>query len=307
MSTKKDLLSITGHVVNIQPFSVNDGEGIRTTVFLGGCPLRCDWCANPETNCSLRRVAYYEKKCIRCGACATACPKGIGINLNTNAARSLCNDCGVCVPVCPTGARDLFVKERSVQDIVKEIERHSIFFRQSGGGITFSGGEPTQQVEFLDALSKILYNKGYSLTIETSAMFTDERIFDVLKRLDLIFVDCKQMDSEKHAHFTGVPNETILENIETIGALNVPVVVRIPLIAGVNADDENIRATAQFVKRNIPVPKMELLPYHRFGESKYEALGLPLPSAEFDRPADENIMRWEDMIRAEGVEVVRFV
>lgn len=295
-----------GNFVNLQSFSVNDGEGIRTTIFFAGCPLRCRWCANPETTYSARRIAWYKERCISCGRCVEACPEQIGIDLNEPGARDRCTECGQCIPVCPTGARELFVKSLTVEEVLQEVEKHSIFYQFSQGGITFSGGEPTFQRELLNELSAELYDRGYSLAIETSACFEDEAVFPILKRMDLIFADLKQMNEEKHRYFTGQSNQVILQNIARMGEMNLPVVLRIPLILGVNGDDENIIAATRFAVKHFKHPKIELLPYHQYGEKKYEVLGIPLPSAEYKRPSAEKLCQLEKLIQAEGVEVVSY-
>lgn len=298
--------SLEGSFLTLQNFSVNDGDGIRTTVFFAGCPLRCEWCANPEGLTSSPKIAYYEELCIQCGACVPVCTEGIGIDLNIDEARLQCNACGECVKHCETGARKPMVYSYTVAEILEKIERQSIFYRYSGGGVTFSGGEATLQVSVLKALVDALYDLGISLSIETSGYFQFETVAEILSKMDLIFIDIKHMDSQIHLAYTGVDNQKILENITKLNTLKIPIVVRIPLIVGVNADIENISQTAKFVKKTIDQPKIELLPYHAFGNEKYKALGMETPSEDFSAPDDKQMKVLENVIRAEGVHIVSY-
>lgn len=298
--------SIYGYFMEPQNFSVNDGNGIRTIIFFAGCPLRCKWCSNPESHTSFKKVAYYEKTCVMCGRCAQICPQGVGINLNTPLEREKCKVCGACVTECPTKSRKNLIYNYSSEEILNIIEKQKIFYRHSGGGVTFSGGEATMQVDILRELVYKLYDSAVDLAIETSGYFDFQDVKDILEKMSLIFIDIKHMDDNKHKFYTGVSNKKILKNICRLNELEVPIVIRIPVIEGFNADVENIRKTAKFVRENIKVPKMELLPYHSYGDSKYEALGLKKPSTQFKTPSENYFKDLHDIIESEGVHVVSY-
>lgn len=290
-----------GYVMQLQPFSVNDGEGIRTTIFMAGCPLRCKWCSNPEGFDQKPKTAFYEKLCIGCGLCTTVCHVHNGINLNDPKQREKCDGCGKCADVCPKNAKKRMVVEKEVSEIVEEVKKHRLFYMQSGGGITFSGGETTMQREFLNELSETLYDMGFHLAMETCGYFDFDALKPVLQRMDLIFMDLKHMDSKKHAYFTGVGNEKILENIKRLKELPAEIVIRIPVIKGVNADVENIAASAEYVHTHLPQAKMELLPYHKFGFGKYEALEMETPDDTFAAPTEKEMEELRKIITDLGV------
>lgn len=232
-----------GYIMQLQDFSVNDGEGIRTNIFMAGCPLRCAWCANPEGQTLQNPLTHYEE----------------------------------------------------VETVIKAIRRQHIFYRNSGGGVTFSGGEPTAQPEFLKELVDALYDEGVSLAIETCGQFEFSVIRPILEKMDLIFMDLKHIDNEKHCMFTGMGNEGILKNIGLTYQLGIPMVIRIPLIKGVNCEEEILRKMYAFLQEHAPKAKLELLSYHTYGEEKYEKLGLKLPSKSFATPSDSEIGLWRIM------------
>ncbi len=297
---------IRGDFMQLQNFSVNDGNGIRTIIFFAGCPLQCQWCSNPESQTNLEKIAYYDKTCIGCGRCVQICPHGVGIYLNHARERNQCKACGLCVNVCPTSSRKNLIFHYTSEEILGIIEKQKIFYRYSGGGVTFSGGEATLQAAMLRELVSKLYDQAIDLALETSGYFNFDEVKDILEKLNLLFVDIKHMDENKHRVYSGIGNERILKNISRLNELKVPVVVRIPVIDGVNSDLENIRSTAKFVKANIATPKVELLPYHSFGDSKYEALGLAKPSRQWKTPSPEYVRELCKIVQNEGVEVVSY-
>lgn len=243
-----------GYIMQLQHFSVNDGEGIRTIVFMAGCPLRCAWCANPEGQEMRNAMTHWEE----------------------------------------------------TEDILAELRHQAIFFRHSGGGVTFSGGEATAQPAFLKEMVDALYDEGFSLAIETCGYFDYEMIVPVLRKMDTIFIDIKHPDPAAHVRFTGVDNALILKNICRASDEGLPLVVRIPTILGVNADDATMTQVFDFFEAEAIRAKLEFLPYHRYGEAKYEQLGLALPDPRFATPSQAQLDHWATMAAARGIDVVSY-
>lgn len=308
-----------GYIMQIQPFSVNDGEGIRTNIFMAGCPLRCRWCSNPEGFERKELIGWYKRRCIGCGACAAVCPEGIGMDMEAPAGSEgavavtgfeKCTSCGACAAVCPEEARTRMVTLMDADDVIREVHKHRLFYSYSGGGVTFSGGEATSQPELLDYLSRELYDSGYSIDLETCGYFDFESVRPSLERMDLIFMDLKHFDTETHRRYTGVGNELILENIARLGTLGGPAlheaVIRIPVIGGVNNSEENIAASAAYVHEVLPGAKMELLPYHSLGRIKYEAIGIPFDQDDLYTPGKEEMKKLRGIAAAQGVEITDF-
>ncbi len=298
---------MNGYFMEPQNFSVNDGDGIRTVIFFAGCPLNCKWCANPESTLDFKRVSFNKKTCIGCGKCTEICPVGVNIDLNSPGQREKCISCRSCMDICPTNSRKKLVRIYSDSEILEIIKSQEIFYRYSNGGVTFSGGEATLQRDMLRILVNSLYDKAVDMALETSGYFDFDEVKDILTKLDLIFVDIKHMDEKKHELYTGKGNKKILENIKKMNELDVPIVVRIPVIDSVNSDEDNIKKTAVFVKENIKNPKIELLPYHNFAEEKYECLGLAKMSDNFKRPSNEFLSHLKMIIKNEGAESVSYI
>lgn len=240
--------------MQLQNFSVNDGEGIRTTVFMAGCPLRCAWCANPEGQTLNNALTHYE----------------------------------------------------DTEDILKVIRRQEIFYRRSGGGVTFSGGEPTAQLEFLKELTDCLYDEGFSLAMETCGLFDMEEVKPVLEKMDMVFIDLKHICPQKHKEYTGIDNVRILENIKKLYLLQIPMVVRIPAVIGVNCEEEQMRGTFTFLSEYASGVDIELLPYHRYGEEKYRELGMHLPKETFGIPTEEEMEKWREWARSYGLRPISY-
>lgn len=279
-----------GLFFDIKRYSINDGPGIRVTVFMKGCPLSCIWCHNPESISPNTQKMYSKSKCIGCGDCVDNCPENAltltseGIITNIDA----CTVCGICADVCPTKAMEITGKMESVDNIVKMIERETVFMDQSEGGVTFSGGEPLRQPQFLIELLDACGKSGIHRTVDTSGYAKTEILLDVAKRTDHFLYDLKMMNSEKHKQFCGVPNELILKNLKILSDTGASINIRIPLIAGVNADEENLEATAAFLATLSGEKKqVNLLPYHNIMTKKYEKLGGKYNQSTLSEPSIE--------------------
>lgn len=275
-----------GHVFNIQHYSVHDGPGIRTIVFLKGCPLRCQWCSNPESQLQHPELGYNPNKCIglnKCLRCAEVCVYG-AIKQDQDEKdkisidRQLCKECLLCTETCPSKALEVFGKKMSVDEIIQAVEKDSAFYARSGGGLTFSGGEPLMQAEFITEVLKVARRRRINTTIETCGHANWSDFAKVCQHLNSLIMDIKCMDSEKHKVFTNVSNELILENFEKVCAEfpKLPILVRTPIVPGFNDTEEDIQAIVDFIDGR-PNVRYELLPYHRLGQQKYNYLGKEYP------------------------------
>lgn len=277
----------TGYVFNIQRYSLHDGPGIRTIVFLKGCPLHCRWCSNPESQQPLPELAYNPGKCIgtdACFLCKSACPHGaIGEGAGGRVAidRDACQKCFGCANVCPSKAMHIFGRLMSVAEVLDTVETDGMFYSRSGGGLTLSGGEPLMQADFAEALVKESRRRRIDATIETTGFAVWADLERVAAYLKTILYDIKSMDAEKHKQFTGVDNELILHNFVRLREAfpQLKIIARTPVVPGFNDTEADIGAIVDFL-RDMPNVEYELLPYHRLGQQKYEYLGRPYPMAD---------------------------
>jgi len=275
-----------GIVTEIQRFSLHDGPGIRTTVFLKGCNLRCFWCHNPETLKPKPELQIFPARCIGCGECFQRCPRGAHLLLDGQRQfrRELCVACGRCAETCYAGALVLVGAYMTVDKVMEEVLRDRPFYETSEGGVTLSGGEPLLQPDFSYALLERCRQEGIGTAIETALNLPWECVDSILPVTDLIMVDIKTMDSAKHRECTGVPNDRILANAERLGQRSQPLIVRTPIVPGVNDTAEHVRAIAEFVSRLPNLICYELLPFHPLAESKYEGLDLEYTARDLQSP-----------------------
>lgn len=256
----------TAVILNIMRFAVHDGPGIRTAVFFKGCPLSCWWCHNPESQSFQPEILYSADRCRFCGSCAAVCPH------HTIVPAADCTHCGACVDSCATEARALAGRSMTVGEILSEIERDTIFFDESGGGVTFTGGEPLAQPAALEALLHACRERRIHTAIETCGAAPRETLLRLCTLADLVLFDVKLTDNVRHREFTGAPNTNILENLAALTRSHRNVMVRMPVVPGVNDRAEDIHGLASLLAR-LQLQNVELMPYHRAGAEKYRRLG----------------------------------
>jgi len=296
-----------GIIFNLQRYSIHDGPGIRTTVFLKGCPLRCLWCQNPESQASQPEIFFDREKCTGCGTCVQACPEG-AIEIKDGKSRTnrqLCKGIGRCAEVCPNEARNLIGRYVTAGEVFKEVKADEIFYLRSGGGVTLSGGEPLAQPEFAIALLKLCKDAGINTALDTSGYARWETLKRVLEYVDLVLYDFKHMDPVEHKKCTGVSNDLILDNARKIHhELSITILVRVPIIPGYNDSVENIEATARFIAKELDKSiKVHLLPYHRLGEVKYERLERPGKPFSTEPPSEERMSELKKIVESFGLTV----
>jgi len=266
---------LQGIVFDVKRFAVHDGPGIRTTVFFKGCPLRCGWCHNPESQGSEPELVVRPSRCQRCASCVRICPERAlsfsdeGISVD----RSRCTRCGTCAGICPSQALEIVGRAVTVGEVMAQIVRDVPFYDESGGGATFSGGEPLWQPDFLAATLRACHERGIHTAVDTCGFAPWETIERVRGATDLFLYDLKLMSSSRHTELTGAPNALILENLEHLSRLGQPLVVRVAIIPGINDSQRELCALGEFVGSLRNPPPVDLLPYHRIGVGKYGRLG----------------------------------
>ncbi len=294
----------TGLIFNIQRYSIHDGPGIRTTVFLKGCPLSCWWCHNPEGQQDGQEIIFWENRCLGCGKCFDHCPSG-AIQIKDKKPvtdKTKCTLCGRCVQVCPAQAREILGIKMTVGEVIKEIEKDSIFYEESGGGVTFSGGEPLRQIEFLNHLLDYCRQRRILIAIDTCGHLSWEFLEKVYPKVDLFLYDLKIMDSKKHQKYTGVTNDIILENLKRLSLKHHNIYIRLPIISGVNDDFQNIRELGRFLS-SLNIVQINLLPYHNIGMDKYHRLNKSCRLSRTKPPSEEVLTKISEVLREYGLKV----
>jgi pyruvate formate lyase activating enzyme len=295
-----------GLITNIQRFSIHDGPGIRSTVFMKGCNLRCFWCHNPEDMRPYQEIQFFPERCIACEACADECPHhahiftGEGVHVYM---RELCTACGTCISQCFANGLVMVGTRVTADQVMAEVMQDVAFYHSSGGGVTLSGGEPLLQLDFACAVLDRCREAGISTAIETAANLAWSRLATILPRLDLVMMDIKHMDSATHQEVTGVPNERILTNAKRLGRQRQPLIVRTPVIPGVNDNVDSIAAIAGFAARLPNLLYYELLPYHPMATSKYSSLDMDYRAAGLKTPTNELMASLASAAEATGITV----
>lgn len=299
---------ITGLIWDTKKYAIHDGPGIRSLVFLKGCPLRCPWCCNPESQGLYPEIIWLAENCIHCNRCVEICPSHAiseEAGQKKRIDRNHCDFCGLCVNHCPNQALNLVGKRMTVDEVLKEVIEDAIFYARSGGGLTLTGGEPTAQPDFAYELLRQykVRERGEHTAIETCGYVDWPTLSHLLEYTDLVLYDIKHMDSGRHFRVTGVGNELILQNARRIAKSRSRLVIRLPLIPGINDTVENIKKTSAFARKLAGVEEIDLLPYHRLGEPKYARLGRDYPFAGIRTLYPSRLAEIRSLIESYGLRV----
>ncbi|GAK86183.1 pyruvate formate-lyase activating enzyme [Vibrio ponticus] len=291
-----------GIVFDIQKFSVNDGPGVRTAVFMKGCQMKCLWCHNPESLSGKKQLAFNAQKCIGCRSCEQVCPNGVhsfneqGLHLVDFDA---CQACGLCVDACMQDALKIYGREMSVDEVFAEVIKDKVYFDKSGGGITLSGGEALKQFEFCLALAKKCKQHGIHVCIETNGASKADHYRDIAPYVDLFLFDYKATGNTLHKQLTGMTRKLVDANLNLLNEIGAQVILRCPIIPGYNLSDQHFAAIAHLGESMANIQKVEVLPYHNFGKGKATEIGREY-SVEAELPEDELVNQWLEKIRSYG-------
>jgi pyruvate formate lyase activating enzyme len=294
-----------GLVSKIQRYSIKDGPGIRTTVFLKGCSMQCEWCCNPELVNPQPEILKDQKACIHCSECFSNCPEdAILEDANEYVInRTLCNACGICVEVCPVGAYELIGRSMSVNEIVQELVKDRVFYEVSDGGVTFSGGEPSLQYRFAKKVAQEMKRNHIHVALDTCGNAPWDHLQELIDVVDLVLYDIKFVDNEKHTRFTGASNEVIMQNAEKLSDAGIPLIIRVPILPGINNTIEEINETVKFIEGLETVERVDILPYHKLGIGKYPMLGKEYRLGSLEPPDRNHLEKLRDLIQANGFSV----
>lgn len=293
-----------GMIFNIQKFCIHDGPGIRTTIFFKGCPLKCMWCHNPESQESHREFMIDKEKCTQCGECIKGCNNGV-ISIHKSYIENnlnKCTYCENCIDFCVNNARQIIGKEYTINEVMKEIEKDSIFYEKSGGGVTFSGGEAISQIDFVENLAKRCKDKNIHVALDTSGYAPFSYFERIMNFVDLFLYDIKLMDEDLHKEYTGVSNKLILENLKKLSDGGANINLRIPLVEGINISDDFVIDVLNFI-RKCSISSINLLPYHDTGKDKYARLNKSYNSKLMKKPSNEKMCEIENMFKNNGYKI----
>ena len=306
--------TVLGRVFNVQRFSIHDGPGIRTTIFLKGCPLRCLWCHNPEGMSAGPSVSFLPEKCMACGECVRICEHGAHLLEASDAScdavthiynREACEKCGNCTEFCDSGGLEFVGRPNTVDDVMKEVNQDKPFYVKSGGGMTISGGEPLVQIDFTLALLQAAREQGIHRCVETSGFASWERFKPLLPLVNLFLYDWKETDEQRHRDFTGQSNVIILENLRSLHEAGANVQLQCPIVPGFNDRPEHLNGITALAQSLPNLKGVQLLPYHPLGESKLKRFGLSAAAAMPRQPLDPaQLEHWSNWLREKGVNVV---
>ena len=289
-----------GLIFDIKRYSIHDGPGLRTTIFFKGCPLRCWWCHNPESQLNKMEIIHYQNKCIACKTCEAICPKNaIQFKDKPIINKNSCDLCGLCVDNCPTNALEMVGKYYTVQELLDEVAKERDFVEESGG-VTISGGEPFMQYEFLVELLKALKENGYHTAVDTTGYTKIDYLLEAAKYCDLFMYDIKHMDDEKHKLYTGVSNRIILNNLLELDKSGAKINIRIPIIPTINDDEKNIMKTIAFLKQLKNITNIDLLPYHNMMIDKYSRLSKKFKLNHVNKPSNERMEEIREIFVKQG-------
>lgn len=291
-------------VTNIQKYSIHDGDGIRTSVFFKGCPLRCSWCHNPETQNHRQQMLTNLEKCTGCGICAQVCPQN-AVSIKDGKAitdNERCNGCGTCTIHCLQNIREIAGRKYTIKELVKELMKDEAFYEESGGGVTLSGGEVMcMDMDYVEALARELTRKGVSIFVDTCGHASYENFERLLPHVDTFLYDIKAIDTDVHKKYVGADNDLILENLEKLSKAGARIYIRIPTIKGVNSDKDSMLRIIRWLKdHEISIPQVNLLPYHDTGSSKYGRLGEQYKGDDFETPSREEMEEYARLFQQEG-------